>query len=260
MLFRRNPCSTYTARMSDYLDGTLESSEVEVLQVHARSCDHCGAVIAELGLTVRLTRSVPPRAAPRSFKLEPAMVRTAREVPVERSPAARQPFWGSLTRRPELVMGYGGALASVALVAVLVTDLTRDSDSPVTPTSIAGLEASAPTGPAESADDQPAAAPATGEEAEAFDSAAELTPAAGEAGEAQSARAAQSDSDEGAATTQRRSGLEEGSTASVEGAAPALIVQTETRGSAWLAAEIALAAGALTAFLLWLVLSRRRQA
>jgi hypothetical protein len=272
MKFWHSGCSRYSGQVSEYVDGLLSEGEVLRLEQHTSACGKCGSQLSETRRVVFLSKSAPQRTPPRSFALHPAMVREPRPIPVEKAPASSR---FGFAARPELALRYGGALASVALLSVLVVDLTSDSQEPVVegPVTAAMLATGASEeGGEEAAPSTERAAAAAPESAEATaaasddsaspenealtatDEAAEEEPAGGE-----SATGLSADEDSAAAGDVAADGG--GSSGAAEEAAVVpVVVEDDDRSDAWLAAEIALAGLAAAAFLGSIVWAWRRRA
>ena len=110
-----------------YLDGELRPGELAKFEAHAAGCAECSALL-ETGKALKASLgAIPAVAAPRSFRITPAMVK-------ERAPA---PAAKRVT--PVLLVARVGAAASVAAFAVVGTlQFSSTSDDGMT-------TASAPT-------------------------------------------------------------------------------------------------------------------
>jgi hypothetical protein len=267
-------CGRYSGEVSEYIDGLLDDRETRRFEEHTAVCASCGRLVVETRQLTFLSQRLISREAPRSFALHPSMVREPRPVAVEQSPG-RSRF--GLPARPDLAMRYGGALASFALLSVLVVDLTREPESrvvegPVATTDLTVDEesASAFSVPAEAAT-EPAADVEAATDEDAAGGAAEPPVNAADAPEAEefaldSAPESGDPADDGSgdaadATALRQADGEaagEGTDTTAAFTAPVLIEET-SRTDVLLAAEIALAAVAAVAFVGSIVWAWRRR-
>lgn len=119
--------SRYREMADAYLDGELRPGELARYEAHAASCAECSAML-ETGKALKASLgSIPAVAAPRSFRITPAMVQERAPVP-----AAKRVT-------PVLLVARVGAAASVAAFAVVGTlQFSSTSDDGMT-------TASAPT-------------------------------------------------------------------------------------------------------------------
>jgi hypothetical protein len=100
---------------SAFADGSIDPSRREAFSQHLVGCDRCRAAVAETrGLRAAL-REMPEPAAPRSFRLTPAML--AATDPLETRRPARA------LRAANLGARVAAGVAAMALAAVFVIDL-----------------------------------------------------------------------------------------------------------------------------------------
>jgi len=118
--------------LSAYLDDRLAPPQRSRVDEHLAACDRCRRELEDLRAVVRALRGLPQAPVPRSFRLSPAQVETAR-------PAAR-PTWayGAL--------GTATAAATILFVALLSGDLLtleraeeEEAKAPVVATAPAAL-------------------------------------------------------------------------------------------------------------------------
>lgn len=110
-LLRRHPS---TADLSARADGSIAGRARARVDAHLASCEPCRRRSEELAAVRRLLASLPPPAAPRSFRLSPAMLREAKA-------AAPRPF-------PAFQLA--AAVAAVALALLLAGDLSTLGGEP----------------------------------------------------------------------------------------------------------------------------------
>lgn len=103
-------------RLSEYLDGELESGERERLERHLAGCAECTLALEELRRVVAFARALPDR--PPAGDLWPAIARDIRPGNPIRHPGIAPPGTAAIRRRPSRLVGLAVA-ASLALVVVL---------------------------------------------------------------------------------------------------------------------------------------------
>lgn len=102
-------------RLSEYLDGELESGERERLERHRAGCAECTLALEELRRVVAFAHALPDR--PPSGDLWPAIARDIRSGSLAHRPGIAPPS-AAIRRRPSRLVGLAVA-ASFALVVVL---------------------------------------------------------------------------------------------------------------------------------------------
>jgi len=116
-LLRRHPS---TADLSARTDGSIGGRARARVDAHLASCEPCRRRLEELVAVRRLLASLPPPAAPRSFRLSPAVLREAKA-------AASRPF-------PAFQLA--AAVAAVAFALLLAGDLSTLGGEPKTAPSL----------------------------------------------------------------------------------------------------------------------------
>lgn len=124
--------SRYREMADAYLDGELRPGDLAKFEAHAAGCAECSALL-DTGKALKASLgSIPAVAAPRSFRITPAMVQ-------ERAPA---PAAKRVT--PVLLVARVGAAASVAAFAVVGTlQFSSTSDDGMTTASAPTFELAA---------------------------------------------------------------------------------------------------------------------
>jgi anti-sigma factor RsiW len=103
-----------------YIDGELRASVEAPFEAHLLGCARCRARVDELRQVRLLVASLPEVAAPRSFRLTPAMV--AGPAPIAQAPTPRPRF---ALHTAQFAAGF----AVVALLAVVTIDVTSSNSS-----------------------------------------------------------------------------------------------------------------------------------
>lgn len=106
--------------ISAHIDGELRGSVRERFEAHLVGCTLCRARVDQLREVRLLVSGLPEVAAPRSFRLTPAMVAATAKVAPVRAPRPRFAL-----RTAQFAAGF----AMVALLAVVTIDVTTSNNS-----------------------------------------------------------------------------------------------------------------------------------
>ena len=106
--------------VSAHLDGELHGRAQERFETHLGGCPRCRARVDELRQVRTLVASLPEVAAPRSFRLTPAMVAATAKVAPVRAP---RPRFALRTAQ------FAGGFAVLALIAVVTVDFSSSNSS-----------------------------------------------------------------------------------------------------------------------------------
>jgi hypothetical protein len=131
-------CDRVRSRLSEYLDGSLESRASRAVRDHLAGCEECREDLASLEASVRMLRSLPIEPPPRSFAVR---------APREAARPARHAWLFS-----PLLLGGATAVASVAFVVVLSAGLLMNQSG-----QMARTTAEAPSPPNGAMIEKPAA-------------------------------------------------------------------------------------------------------
>ncbi len=101
--------NTYREMADAYLDGELRPGDLAKFEAHSATCEECGAMVAAGRVLKQAVTAIPEVAAPRSFRITPAML-------AERTPAPKP-----MKASPVLMVARFGAAASVAAFGVVGT-------------------------------------------------------------------------------------------------------------------------------------------
>lgn len=113
--------SRYREMADAYLDGELRSGDVSKFEAHANDCAECSTMLAAGKVLKASMGAIPMAAAPRSFRITPALLQ-------ERVPAP-----APVRTTPVLMVARFGAAASVAAFAVVGTlQFSSNSDDGMT--------------------------------------------------------------------------------------------------------------------------------
>lgn len=113
--------------LNDLVDDVLPPSSAAAAEAHARSCDACGAALAELRATLTVARELPDRVTP------PGDLWNDVRATIERGKVARLPLGGeSVSRQGWFVTPARLAAAAVVLVVTTasVTSAVLDGRRP----------------------------------------------------------------------------------------------------------------------------------
>ena len=110
-------CALTEERLSDYLDGLLSPAEAAEFSAHAKSCDACGALLAQVGGLVQQMRKLEPVEAPAQLV---SRILESTLGPRAQSPGLRRWFaWIPMLWQPRFAMG--AATVAATLLIVLYT-------------------------------------------------------------------------------------------------------------------------------------------
>lgn len=127
----RSPHRRWQEAASAYVDHELGDGALRRFESHLGGCPDCRKQVEGLRQAKALIAGLPEVAAPRSFRLTPAMLAEAAPEPLNAAPS-----WGF--RGAALVAG----VAAVALISVVAIDLSRSNGGSATHTAPASSESS----------------------------------------------------------------------------------------------------------------------
>lgn len=109
-------CADFEIRLADYLDETLGTTEMRLLEDHAATCMACGELLADAGSALKILRVAEEVVPPPDL-----LTRISYQAPAGRlrHPLERQGFFSKLLQpllQPRLAMGMAMTILSFAML------------------------------------------------------------------------------------------------------------------------------------------------